>query len=110
MNKKIVDDFWNSNYIEYESNGDRNATLSIEECLNKIRQYLKSIINDPKKSDTWKIKLTIAIIFISSKGNDEERIMYSKYDNIEFMTYHNANDIVDEHFFQFNYVITNVTK
>ena len=30
--------------------------LSIEECLNKIRPYLKDMINYPKKSDTWKIQ------------------------------------------------------
>ena len=37
---------------EYESSGDRNKTLSIEEYLNKIRQYLKDIIHDLAKSDT----------------------------------------------------------
>ena len=39
----------------YKSNGDRNKTLSVEEYLNKIRQYLKDIImNNIKKSDTCK--------------------------------------------------------
>ena len=37
-------DFWNNNYIEYENNGDRNKTLSIEEYLNKIRLYLRDEI------------------------------------------------------------------
>lgn len=43
-------------------------TLSIEEYLSKNRPYLRpyirpytDIINDLKKSDTWNIKLTIAI-------------------------------------------------
>ena len=58
--------FWSNNYIEYESNGDRNKTLSIEEYLTKIRPYLKNIINDLKKFDTCKIQLTIAIYFINS--------------------------------------------
>ena len=31
-----------------------------------------------KKSDTWKIQLTIAINFIPSKDNDERRAMHSK--------------------------------
>ena len=43
--------FWSNNYIEYKSNGDRNKTLSVEECLNKIKSYLKDIINNLKKSD-----------------------------------------------------------
>ena len=46
-----VNNFWSNNYIEYESNGDRNKTLSVAEYLNKIRPYLKNI-NNLKKSDT----------------------------------------------------------
>ena len=38
----------------------------------KVRQFLKVIINNIKKSDTWKIKPTIAINFISTIDNDEE--------------------------------------
>ena len=51
-----VGNFWSNNYIEYESHGDRKKTLPIEEYLNKIRLYLKYIINDLRKSDTWKIQ------------------------------------------------------
>ena len=36
-----VSNSWSSNYIEYENNGDRNKTLSVEEYLNKIIPYLK---------------------------------------------------------------------
>ena len=39
-----------------------------------------------------KILLTIANNFVSFIGNDEERLMYSKRDNIEIM----INDEVDE--------------
>ena len=31
--------FWRNNYVEYESNGDKSKTLSLEEYLNKIRLY-----------------------------------------------------------------------
>ena len=34
-------------------------------------------MNNHKKSDTWKIQLTIANNFISSIDNDEERIIHS---------------------------------
>ena len=47
-----VGSFQRRNYIEYESNRDRNKTLSIEEYLNKIRPYLKDIKNNLKTSDT----------------------------------------------------------
>ena len=50
-----VGNFWSNNYIEYESNCDRNKTLSVEEYLNKIKPQLKDIINDLKKFDTCKI-------------------------------------------------------
>ena len=47
-----VSNFWSNNYIEYESNGNINKTLSIEEeYLNKIRPYSKDTINKLKKSD-----------------------------------------------------------
>ena len=57
----------------------------LKHILNKIEPYLKNIINDLKKSDAQKIQLPLAINFISSKGNDEERAMHSKSDNIEIM-------------------------
>ena len=35
-------------------------------------------MNNLKKSDTWKIQLTIANNVISSIENDEQRVMHSK--------------------------------
>ena len=68
-----VDNFWSNNYIEFKSKGDR--------YLNKIRPYLKDIINDLKKPSTWKIQLKITINFISFKDdNDEEHVKYLKRD------------------------------
>ena len=40
--------------------------------LNEIRPCLRNLVNDLKQSDTWKIQLTIAINFISSKDNNEQ--------------------------------------
>ena len=37
---KKVNNFWNNNYIEYESNGDKNRNLSLDKYLNKIEPYL----------------------------------------------------------------------
>ena len=81
-------------YIEYESKGGRNKTLSVEECLNKIEPYFKDIINDLKKCDTWKIQLTVEINFMSSKDTDEECIMHSKSDNIEIMINDKADEVI----------------
>ena len=43
-----VSNFWSNNSIEYESIGDINKTLSVEEYLNKIVPYLKDIVNNLK--------------------------------------------------------------
>ena len=64
---------------------------SVEEYLNKIRPYLKDIINNLKKSDKCKIQLTIANNFILSIDNDEERIMHSKSDSIEIIINNEAD-------------------
>ena len=72
--------------------------LSFEEYLNKIRSYLKDIINNIKKSGTWKIQLTMAINFIPSIDNDEEHVMHSKSDNTEIMVNDEADDVIKELF------------
>ena len=83
---------------ELKSNSDRNKTLSVEKYLNKIRPYLKNIINNLKISDTWKIQLTIANNFISSIADDEERLMHSKNDNIEIMMNDEAYEVIKKLF------------
>ena len=46
-----IANFWSNSYIKYKSKGDRK-TESVEEYLNKIKPYLKDIINNLKKFDT----------------------------------------------------------
>ena len=41
-----------------------------------IKSYLQNIINGIRKTDIWEIQLTTAINFISSKDNDEERVIH----------------------------------
>ena len=105
MSKKInyykpikVCNFWNDNYIEHESSGDRNKNQSVKEYLDKLKPYLRDIIINLQKSDAWNIQLTNAINFVSSKYVDEERVMHSKSNNIEFMLNDNANEVVNELF------------
>ena len=50
-----VNNFWSNNYFEYQSNSDRNKTLSDDKQLKKIRPYLKDIIKNLIKSYTCKI-------------------------------------------------------
>ena len=90
-----VNNFWSNNYIEYKRNDDKNKILSVEEYLDKIKPYLRGIINDLKQSHTWNIQLTTTINFISSKDdNDEEHVMHSKSDNIEIMISNEADEVI----------------
>ena len=57
---KVVN-FWNNNYIEYESNRVKSKNLWVKEYLNKIKPYLKDIITDLQNSGTWKVQLTTAV-------------------------------------------------
>lgn len=54
--------------------GDENETISIEECFKNIRPCFSDMINNPRASGTCKIHLTMKIIFVSSKDNDEKRV------------------------------------
>ena len=94
-----VNIFWSNNYIEYKSNGDKNKILSVEEYLNNIRPYLKGIINNLKKSGTWKVELTKTINFFSSEDdNDEEHVMHSKSNNINIMISDEADEVTKKLF------------
>ena len=95
---KRVSNFWNNNYIEYESNSGKNKNLSLDEYINKIQSYLRNIIIYVQYSDTWKIQLTIEINFISSEDSEEERVMYSSSDNIKFTSYSEVNDFIKKLF------------
>ena len=104
-----------NNYIECESKGDKNKTLSIKEYLNMIRPYLRDIINDHKTQGEWKvhsgndiidfktqgewkIQLTMVINFISSKDSDEICTMHTKSHNIEIMMGNEIDNITKELF------------
>ena len=61
-----------------------------------MKPYLKHIIIHLQSSDTWKIQLTIAINLIFSKDTEEECVMYSTSDNINFTSYDNVNEGANE--------------
>ena len=80
----IVNGAFSNNYIQYESKGDKDKILTVNEYLDMIRLYLVDIINDQKTQSEWKIPLTAAINFISSKpDSNETRIMHAKSNNVE---------------------------
>ena len=46
---------FNGNYIEYQSDGNKDKNLSAKEYLNMIRPYLSNIINDHETPKTLKV-------------------------------------------------------
>lgn len=62
-------------------------------------------MNNIKISYTWKIQLAIATSFISSENIDEERVIYTKRDNIEITNHEKADKVIQKilefHFFRY---------
>ena len=87
---------FSNNYIQYERRGDKDKILTVSEYLDIIRPYLVDIINDHKTQIEWKIQLTMAINFISSKpDSDKTRIMYAKSDNIDIMIGCETDEVIE---------------
>ena len=109
----IIKGAFNNNYIQYESKGDKRKNLSIKIYLNMIRSYLSDIIKNHKTQgkwrvhsgnkiiqcktqSEWKIQLTMAINFISSKDSGETRTMHAKSSNVEIMMGSETDEIIEE--------------
>ena len=56
------------------------------------------MVNNLKKSDKWKIQLTIAVNFISFIDNDGDRAMHSRSDNQETMINNDADEVIKKLF------------
>ena len=83
MKKKIIinKEKWKTSGVTIILNM-KVMVIEIKHYQFKIRPYLKDIINDLKKSNTWKIQLTVVTNLISSKEHDEQCVKHSKSDNI----------------------------
>ena len=96
----LVKSGYNSNYIQYESKGDK--ILTVKEYLGLIEPYLANMIIDCKSKGEWKIQLTAEINFTSLKpDSDETRIMHKKSDITEIMVGSDTNEVIKELFKSF---------
>ena len=109
----IVKSAFDDNYIQYESRGDKGKNLSIKKDLKMIKPYLSDLINNHKThglvryhsgdkswlgetSSEWKIQLTMAINFISSKDSDETQTMHTKSNTAEIMIGSKTDEIIKD--------------
>ena len=114
----LVKSAFDGNYIHYESKGDKGKNLSITRYLEMIKPYLNDLINNHKTHGSaryhsgnkswiektfseWKIQVTMAINFISSKDSDETRTMHTKSNNVEIMIGSNTDEIIKDLFESF---------
>ena len=114
----IVKSAFDDSYIQYESRRDKGKNLSIKKYLKMIKPYLSDLINNHKThglvryhsgnkswleetSSEWKIQLTIAINFTSSKDSDETRTIHTKSNNVETMIGSETNEIIKDLFESF---------
>ena len=79
-------------------NGEKDKLLSIKEYLDMIRQYLSDITNSHKTQGEWKIQLTSAINFMSSKDSNKTRPAHSNSENIETVIGSETDKIIEELF------------
>ena len=82
-------------YVLYASNGDKDGLLYIFEYFQKIKPYLRDLIDFYNTKHDWKTQLSMQISFNSYTDNNVE-IMHSKGDNVKTMWGVDANDTIQE--------------
>ena len=56
MNQIKTKSAFDGNYVLYESRGDKDANLALYQYFDKIKPYLKDMIDDYKSKGEWKIQ------------------------------------------------------
>ena len=80
----------------YESKGDKDNMSAIYEYFEKIKPYLKDMIDDYKSKGEWKIQIVMRIIFVSFIDKNETQVMHTKSDNIKIMNGTDTSDAINE--------------
>ena len=87
---------FDGNYVLYESREDKDNTLALYEYFDKIKSYLKDMINDYKSKGKKKIQITMRIIFISFIDKNKTQVMHTKSDNVEIMNGTDTSDAINK--------------
>ena len=83
-------------YVLYENRGDKDVNLALYKYFEKIKSYLKDMIDDYKSKGEWKIQITMRIIFISFTDKNETQAMHTKSDNVEIMNGTDTSDAINK--------------
>ena len=92
---------FNGNYLLCETNGNEDGLLYIHEYLDKIRPYLRDLIDFYNTKGEWKVQLSMAITFVSCINPNQVQLMHLKSDNVETMHGVDTDDTIQELFSSF---------
>ena len=94
----LVKSSFKENYKYYESRGDKDKKLSVEQYLDMIKPYLSDLINENKaienNSNEWKIQINMHVNFVSSNDTGEIRTIFVWSDNEEIRLGNETDDII----------------
>ena len=94
----LVKSSFKENYKYYESRGDKDKRLSVEQYLDMIKPYLSDLINENKaienNSNEWKIQINMNVNFVSSNDTGETRTIFVWSDNEEIRLGNETDDII----------------
>ena len=94
----LVESSFKKNNKYYESRGDKDKKLSVEQYLDMIKPYLSDLINENKTiktgSNEWKIQINMYVNFVSSNDTGETRIIFVWSDNEEIKLGNETDDII----------------
>ena len=93
----LVKSSFKENYKYYESRGDKDKKLSIEQYLDMIKPYLSDLINENKAIENnfneWKIQMNMRVSFVSSNDTREIHTIFVLSDNEEISLGNETDDI-----------------
>ena len=82
--------------IHYMKVEEKDNMLAIYEYFDKIKPYLKDMIDDYKSKGEWKIQLVMRVIFVSFIDKNETQVMHTKSDNVKIMNGTDTNEAINE--------------
>ena len=82
---KEIKSAFNGSYVLYESRRDKDTNLALFEYFEKIKPYLRDMIDDYKSKGEWKIQTVMGINFVSFVDKNETQVMHTKSDKIKIM-------------------------
>ena len=93
----LVKSSFKENYKYYESRGDKDKKLLIEQYLDMIKPYLSDLINENKAVENsfneWKTQINMSVNFVSSNDTGEIRTIFVLSDNEEIRLGNETDDI-----------------